>query len=262
MGRILLIAMLGAAMSAGEPATQPAESQSAESQPEDWQPPEPPGSKQRVDERRRMVRVQIAESRYLRDPVTDEAVLQAMTIAPRHVFVPDKWARRAYADGPLPIGHGQTISQPYIVGLMTELLALTPESKVLEIGTGSGYQAAVLGQLTPHVYSIEIIEPLAERARAVLDEQGYEDVKTRLGDGYFGWEEEAPFDAIIVTAAAGHLPPPLWEQLAPGGRIVIPIGSPHETQRLVMLTKDKEGRRKSRTITAVRFVPMTGRVAR
>ncbi|HWP41573.1 MAG TPA: protein-L-isoaspartate O-methyltransferase, partial [Tepidisphaeraceae bacterium] len=143
-----------------------------------------------------------------------------------------------------------------------EKLQLTPQSKVLEIGTGSGYQAAVLAHLTPHVYSIEIIQALAETARAALDAQGYKTVQTRRGDGYYGWEQAAPFDAIIVTAAAGHVPPPLWQQLAPGGRMVIPIGGPYEVQRLVVLTKQPDGSRKSQTVTAVRFVPMTGQIQR
>lgn len=180
-----------------------------------------------------------------------------MRVAPRHVFVPEHLRASAYADSPLPIGHGQTISQPYIVGLMTELLELTPESKVLEIGTGSGYQAAVAAQLTPHVYTIEIVEPLAEKAAATLREQGYATVQCRKADGYFGWKEAAPFDAIIVTCASGHLPPPLWDQLKPGGRMVIPIGGPYEVQRLVVATKGAGGERTTRTVTSVRFVPLT-----
>lgn len=192
-----------------------------------------------------------------RTPVRDKAVLAALRAAPRHVFVPHSRRRSAYADSPLPIGEGQTISQPYIVALMTELLDLTPDSKVLEIGTGSGYQAAVLAHLTPHVYTMEIIKPLAERAARTLREQGYTEVHTRRADGYFGWEDEAPFDAIIVTCAAGHLPPPLWQQLKTGGRIVIPIGGPHEVQRLIVVTKQPDGKRRSKTVTAVRFVPLT-----
>jgi len=222
-----------------------------------WRPPKPPASKERVDERRRMVRLQIAEPTDGRDPVKDKKAVEALGIAPRHVFIPETNRRWAYADSPLPIGHGQTISQPYIVALMTAQLDLTPKKKVLEIGTGSGYQAAVLAQLTPHVYTIEIVEPLAKRAAKALAEQGYKDIKTRCGDGYFGWKEHGPYDAIIVTCAAGHLPPSLWEQLKPKGTIVVPIGGPYEIQRLVAITKTKEGKRKSRTITAVRFVPLT-----
>jgi protein-L-isoaspartate(D-aspartate) O-methyltransferase len=145
-----------------------------------------------------------------------------------------------------------------MVALMTELLELTPESKVLEIGTGSGYQAAVLAHLTEHVYTVEIIAPLAKRADQTFTEQGYDEIVRKQADGYHGWKEHAPYDAIIVTCAAGHLPPALWEQLKPGGRIVIPIGSPHELQRLVRVTKSETGRRKSETIMGVRFVPLTG----
>ncbi|MBI4718957.1 MAG: protein-L-isoaspartate(D-aspartate) O-methyltransferase [Planctomycetes bacterium] len=205
----------------------------------------------------RMVEEQIARPRDGRTPVTSAAVIEAMKTVPRHAFLPPASHHLAYVDAPVPIGHGQTISQPYIVALMTELLELTPGARVLEIGTGSGYQAAVLAQLTPHVYTIEIIKPLADRARSTLDEQGYRSIQTRRSDGYFGWPVEAPFDAIIVTCAAGHLPPPLWEQLKPGGRIVIPIGGPRETQRLVVITKTAAGERQSRTVTSVRFVPLT-----
>jgi len=229
--------------------------------PESW-PPNPPAGKQRAEERHRMVLTQIQRPSDGRDRVQDPATLDAMRAVPRHAFVPTPLQDQAYQDSPLPIGHGQTISQPYIVALMTEKLQLTPQSKVLEIGTGSGYQAAVLAHLTPHVYSIEIIQALADAARAALDEQGYKTVQTRRGDGYYGWEEAAPFDAIIVTAAAGHVPPPLWQQLAPGGRMVIPIGGPYEVQRLVVLTKQPDGSRKSQTVTTVRFVPMTGQIQR
>ena len=219
--------------------------------------PTPPAAAERIDERAEMVAKQIEPSLLGRRAVKNAAILAAMRNVPRHAFVPRKLARQAYHDGPLPIGHGQTISQSYIVALMTDYLKLTPQSKVLEIGTGSGYQAAVLAELTPHTYTVEIIKPLAERAAKTLREQGYTGVHTRRADGYFGWEEEAPFDAIIVTCAAGHLPPPLWGQLKPGGRIVIPIGGPYETQRLVVVTKTPDGKRESRTITAVRFVPLT-----
>jgi protein-L-isoaspartate(D-aspartate) O-methyltransferase len=224
----------------------------------DW-PPKPRDADQRTDQRRDMVRRQIEQPSDARDAVRDTAVLEAMRQVPRHAFVHKDMLRRAYDDSPLPIGHGQTISQPYIVAVMTERLGLNANSKVLEIGTGSGYQAAVLAHLTPHVYSIEIIEALEKRARNALDGQGYKTVQTRAGDGYFGWPEAAPFDAIIVTAAAGHIPGPLWEQLAPGGRMVIPIGGVYEVQRLVVLSKQPDGKRRSETIMAVRFVPMTGR---
>ena len=217
----------------------------------------PPGAKEFTNKRDEMVVRQIERPWDGRRRVKDRAVLDAMRAVPRHAFVPEDVRRLAYADSPLPIGHGQTISQPYIVALMTELLELKPEAKVLEIGTGSGYQAAVLTHLTPHVYTIEIVKPLVERARRTLRDQGYSEVESRHADGYFGWKEEAPFDAIIVTCAAGHLPPPLWEQLKPGGRIVIPIGGPYEVQRLVVITKTPDGKRRSKTITAVRFVPLT-----
>ena len=220
--------------------------------------PGPPAASERADERARMVEQQMAHPPDARMRVTDEKVLEAMRIAPRHVFVPQRDRRNAYRDHPLSIGHGQTISQPYIVGLMTQLLELDEDAKVLEIGTGSGYQAAVLAHLTSQVYTIEIVEPLYERATKALAGQGYDTVRGKQADGYFGWPEHAPFDAIIVTCAAGHLPPPLWKQLAPGGRIVIPIGGPYQTQRLVVITKEPDGSRRSRTVLAVRFVPMTG----
>ncbi len=227
-----------------------------------WKPPVPPGARDRAEQRHGMVTEQIAEPRDGRMPIADKKVLEAMRTVPRHAFVPEAMSRHAYRDGPLPIGHGQTISQPYIVAMMTELLGLSENSKVLEIGTGSGYQAAVLAQLTPHVYSIEIVKPLAEKADEALREQGYSGVQRRQGDGYFGWKEAAPFDAIIVTCAAGHTPAPLWDQLKTGGRLVIPVGGPFEVQRLVVLEKTPEGRRKSRTITEVRFVPMTGEASK
>ena len=219
--------------------------------------PSPPAAKEFVEKRHDMVTRQIERPADGRTPVKDKAVLDAMRAVPRHAFVPDDVQELAYSDSPLPIGHGQTISQPYIVALMTELLRLTPGSKVLEIGTGSGYQAAVLAHLTPQVYTVEIIKPLVQRAEKTLQAQDYNMVQCRHGDGYFGWEEHAPFDAIIVTCAAGHLPPPLWEQLKPGGRIVVPIGGPYEVQRLVLLTKTPDGKRESKTITSVRFVPLT-----
>ena len=224
-----------------------------------WNPPEPRSGRDRVEEREKMVLRQIESPGWTRDAVTDTAVLQAMREVPRHVFVPREIRKQAYDDTPLPIGHGQAISQPYIVASMTGLLRLAPGMKVLEIGTGSGYQAAVLAHLTPLVYTIEIIEPLAKQAAETLVHEGYKDVRLRNGDGYFGWPEEAPFDAIIVTCAAGHLPPPLWDQLKPGGRIVIPIGGTFSVQRLVVVEKTLEGKRKTNSVMDVRFVPMTGR---
>jgi protein-L-isoaspartate(D-aspartate) O-methyltransferase len=233
------------------------EHEKATDQPEPFVPPVPPAASERVEERRALVDRHIART-YVGSPVVkNEKVLEAMRTVPRHVFVPSANRRQAYLDTPLPIGHGQTISQPYIVALMTDLLELTPDEKVLEIGTGSGYQAAVLAHLTPHVYTIEIIKPLAERAEKTLREQRYTNVHCRRADGYHGWKEEAPFDAIIVTCAAGHLPPPLWEQLKPGGRMVIPIGGQYEVQRLVVMTKLEDGSRRSETILSVRFVPLT-----
>ena len=206
-------------------------------------------------ERRAMVEETIAAR-----GVSDPAVLRAMRTVPRHVFVPAKYGDEAYADHPLPIGHGQTISQPYIVAWMTELLELQPEEKVLEIGTGSGYQAAVLAELDGvEVYSIEIIPELAEDARADLRSLGYDDDEVHLkqGDGYYGWEEHAPFDAIVVTAAPDHLPQPLVRQLADGGRIVIPIGPPGGYQTMWRFTKEGETLR-SENLGSVAFVPLTG----
>ncbi|MEE4217607.1 MAG: protein-L-isoaspartate(D-aspartate) O-methyltransferase [Xanthomonadales bacterium] len=191
-------------------------------------------------------------------PGLSESVLQAMMRVRRHEFVPAASRSQAYRNHPLPIGYGQTISQPYIVALMTDLLELSAGDTVLEIGTGSGYQAAVLAELVDRVYSIEIVEPLANQVKERLSRLGYENVTTRLGDGYYGWEEHAPFDAIVVTAAASHVPPPLIAQLKPGGRMVIPVGGQFMTQYLLLIAKDKEGEVTSRQITAVRFVPLTG----
>jgi protein-L-isoaspartate(D-aspartate) O-methyltransferase len=217
---------------------------------------------ERGSERRRMVAEQLASSPDGRQAVKDEAVLQALRLVPRHAFVPPLLTPVAYQDSPLPIGHGQTISQPYVVGLMTELLEVRRGDKVLEVGTGSGYQAAVLAQLGARVYSVEIVAPLAVAARRRLEALGYGSVRLREGDGYYGWAEEGPFDAVIVTCAAGHLPPPLWTQLRPGGRIVVPLGGPYDVQRLVVVTKTADGRRQSRTVTTVGFVPMTGAAQR
>ncbi len=229
----------------------------ASGQQESWAPPIAKDATARRGERDAMVKNQIAQPSDGRRPITHPAVLEALRAVPRHVFVPAEGSRLAYEDAPLAIGHGQTISQPYIVALMTDLLELTPQARVLEIGTGSGYQAAVLAHLTPQVYTLEIIEPLAERAADALRTQGYTQVNSRTADGYFGWPEAGPFDAIIVTCAAGHLPPALWDQLKPGGRIVVPIGGPYEVQRLVLISKGQDGAWNSKTITSVRFVPLT-----
>ncbi len=187
-----------------------------------------------------------------------EAVLKALDSVPRHSLIPESQQRYAYENRPLPIGYGQTISQPYIVALMTELVKPDANDVVLEVGTGSGYQAAVLAELVSHVYSIEIIEALAERARADLQKLGYANITSKLGDGYYGWAEHGPFDGIVVTAAASHVPPPLIEQLRAGGRMVIPVGSSFMTQLLLLIEKTAEGEVITRQIAAVRFVPLTG----
>jgi protein-L-isoaspartate(D-aspartate) O-methyltransferase len=186
----------------------------------------------------------------------DAAVLDAMRNVPRHAFVPAPHAASAYDNSPLPIGYGQTISQPYMVAEMTRLLDLDPSDRVLEIGTGSGYQAAVLTEFTRHVYTVEIIAPLADAARRRLHRLGYDVVRVRRGDGYYGWKKHAPFDGIIVTCAAGQIPPPLVQQLAPGGRMVIPVGPVYATQSLMLVTRDEQGRVHSRSLMAVRFVPL------
>jgi protein-L-isoaspartate(D-aspartate) O-methyltransferase len=188
----------------------------------------------------------------------NQRVMHAIGDVPRHEFVPEGSERVAYENRPLPIGHGQTISQPYIVALMTDLVDPQPEDTVLEIGTGSGYQAAILSPLVQDVYSIEIIEPLAEQAKVRLKRLGYDNVTTRLGDGYYGWEEHAPFDAIVVTAAASHVPPPLIAQLKTGGRMVIPVGGGFLTQQLLLIDKQEDNEIVTRQIAAVRFVPLTG----
>lgn len=188
----------------------------------------------------------------------DPRVKRALQEVPRHLFVPPAYRAYAYANRPLPIGHGQTISQPYIVALMTELLEPKPEHVVLEIGTGSGYQAAVLSRLVRQVYTVEIIEPLAKQARARLAELGYANVEVRLGDGYYGLEEHAPFDGIVVTAAASHIPPPLVQQLKPGGKMVIPVGGQFLTQSLMLVEKNLQGGVFTRQLLPVSFVPLTG----
>ncbi len=189
----------------------------------------------------------------------DERVMQAMAAVPRHEFVPRDLQPFAYENRPLPIGYGQTISQPYIVALMTDLLKVDGGDVVLELGTGSGYQAAILSGLVKRVYTIEIIEPLAEQAKSRLARLGYGNVTTRLGDGYYGWIEQAPFDGIIVTAAASQVPPPLIEQLKPGGRMVIPVGDRFFTQQLLLVRKTADGQITTRQVLPVRFVPLTGK---
>lgn len=189
--------------------------------------------------------------------ISDQRVLEVMGRVPRHLYVPDNQRWQAYADHPLPIGEGQTISQPYVVALMTEALHLKPSDRVLEIGTGSGYQAAVLAPLVQSVFSIEIRKPLAEMAEKRLREQGRRNVRVRYGDGYFGWEEAAPFDAIIVTAAVNHIPPPLIRQLKEGGRLILPLGSTTFSQTLTVVTKNGE-QLNVEQMGLVVFVPMTG----
>ena len=188
-------------------------------------------------------------------------VMNAMRKVERHRFVAPGSEREAYRNHPLAIGSGQTISQPYIVALMTDLLDLTGGEKVLEIGTGSGYQAAVLAELTATVYTIEIVEPLARTAQERLAAAGYRNIVTRIGDGYQGWREAAPFDAIMVTAAASAVPPALVEQLKRGGKLVIPVGAPNGYQELMRITKSADGKTQTQRMLAVRFVPMTGGAA-
>jgi protein-L-isoaspartate(D-aspartate) O-methyltransferase len=187
----------------------------------------------------------------------DPTVLQAMRTVARHEFVPDEVRGQAYEDQPLPIGFGQTISQPFIVALMTDLLDVAPDDKVLEIGTGSGYQAAVLSPLALEVYSVEIIPELGERATGVLQRLGFADVRTKVADGYYGWPEAAPFDGIVVTAAASQIPPPLVEQLKPGGRMVIPVGGAYFAQQLMLVEKAADSKVTTRQLLPVQFVPFT-----
>ena len=199
--------------------------------------------------RERMVDEQIRDR-----GIADEHVLKAMRRVPRHAFVPSQMQEMAYSDGPLPIGNSQTISQPYIVALMTEALGLKPGQKVLEVGTGSGYQAAILAEMGLDVYTIEFLPDLSEKAREILTQLGYEDIHYRCGDGHAGWPEEAPFDGIIVTAAPSRLPEPLGEQLKTGGRLVIPIGN--WGQDLYVYTRNEDGSLSGEVICAVRFVPL------
>lgn len=208
--------------------------------------------------REQMVDRQLAQGGMLgRDAIEDENVLDAMRTVKRHEFVPDQYRRQAYLDRPMPIGHGQTISQPYIVAYMTELLELEEDDVVFEVGAGSGYHAAVMAEIVEEVYTVEIVEPLAESCAERLERLGYDNITVRHADGYYGWEEHAPFDAIVVTAAASHIPPPLVEQLKPEGRMIIPVGPPMQTQNLMLVEKDEEGRVTRRNVMPVRFVPLT-----
>ena len=219
-------------------------------------------SDQYAEPRQKMVRAIEADvnetSLYINKKRLDARVMSVMGRVERHKFVPPSQQSWAYANQPLPIGHGQTISQPYIVALMTDLIGIDPGDKVLEIGTGSGYQAAVLAEMGAEVFTIEIIKPLASQASKRLTSLGYDKVKTRKGDGYYGWQEEAPFDAIVVTAAASHIPPPLIRQLKPGGVMIIPVGSRFMVQQLVLVSKNEAGDITTRQILPVRFVPLTG----
>lgn len=202
-------------------------------------------------ERKKMIKNQI-QSR----GITDKKTLEAIESVPRHLFVPDEYRDRAYDDGPLPIGYGQTISQPYIVAYMTELLNVGPDDIVLEIGTGSGYQAAVLSRIVKKVYTVEIIEELGLAAKERLKALNYDNVEVKIGDGYYGWEEHAPYDGIIVTAAAEFIPPPLIEQLKDNCNMIIPVGSPFNIQNL-MLVKKSGGKITTKSLIPVRFVPLT-----
>lgn len=245
LGILLLasVAIAGAALQTTEPAGGPgAEQQHGRRQ---------YGEQRHFEQRRsRMVDEQIR-----RRGLDDPRVLEAMKTVPRHRFVPEAWWEEAYADHPLPIGHGQTISQPYVVALMTSYLDLQPGDRVLEIGTGSAYHAAVLSRLAGEVYTIEIVEPLARRAEQILAELGYDNVHVRVGDGYRGWPEAAPFDAVLLTAAPPEIPRPLLDQLAVGGRLVAPVGD--RIQRLQVITRTPEGVVK-KLGDPVRFVPMVG----
>ncbi|HHT9138981.1 MAG TPA: protein-L-isoaspartate(D-aspartate) O-methyltransferase [Candidatus Wunengus sp. YC60] len=202
-------------------------------------------------QRKRMVAEQIAYR-----GITDKGVLEAMETVPRHLFIPEENRSYSYYDQPIPVGFGQTISQPYIVAFMTELLNLEKDDIVLEVGTGSGYQAAILSKLVKQVYTIEIIEGLGKEAAKRLKAMGHNNVEVRIGDGYKGWPEHAPFDAIIVTAAAEHIPQPLIDQLKPGGRLVIPVGGVYEVQDLMLITKDASSKVVKESIIPVRFVPL------
>ncbi len=189
----------------------------------------------------------------------DPRVMKVMARVPRDKFVPPEMRAAAFDNGPLPIGHGQTISQPYIVALMTDLLQLQPEHVVLEIGTGSGYQTAVLSELCRQVYSVEVVAALSEAATTRLQSLGYHNIATRTGNGYQGWPEYAPYDGIIVTAAASHIPQPLLDQLKPGGRLVIPVGLPYSYQELMLVSKDAQGATHSKSVLGVAFVPLIER---
>ncbi|HVS19813.1 MAG TPA: protein-L-isoaspartate(D-aspartate) O-methyltransferase, partial [Planctomycetota bacterium] len=225
-------------------------------------PQEGPRSGPMDDDSYAAARADMVERQVAARGIDDERVLAALRAVPRHRFVPAEFAREAYDDGPLPIGHGQTISQPYVVAFMTQIADLQPGERVLEVGTGSGYQAAVLAELGCEVWTVEIVQALAERAARDLREAGYTSVHVRAGDGYRGWPEHAPFDAIVVTAAPDHVPEPLLEQLAVGGRLVLPVGPQGWAgQEIVRITRTAEGYEREELLP-VRFVPMTGEAQR
>lgn len=254
---ILLITGSGLWIALNNPALFPADQQSNPSSIDivstdtlQW---ERPRFKQRKEERHQMV-----EKDIISRGITDSAIIAAMRHVPRHFFVPKNYQQYAYDDRPLPIGYKQTISQPYIVAYMTEILNIEPGDKVLEIGTGSGYQAAILSELTPDVYTIEIVKPLGDQAIRRFDILGYNTIQTKIGDGYQGWSEHAPFDAIILTAAPEKIPQPLIDQLAHKGVLVAPIGDIMKTQILTRITKTKDGKINRERMLPVRFVPMTG----
>lgn len=186
----------------------------------------------------------------------DPRVMEAMARVPREEFVPPELEYAAFDNGPLPIGHGQTISQPYIVALMTDMLQLEPDHRVLEVGTGSGYQTAILSLLCERVYTMEVVKELSEAAASLLERRGYYNIETRAGSGYDGWAEYAPYDGIIVTAAATHIPPALIDQLKPGGRLVIPVGQPYSHQELMLVEKDQRGGSHVKSVLGVAFVPL------
>jgi len=208
----------------------------------------------------RKEREDLVKRHIVAEGIKDPAVIQSMLTVPREEFVPKSYKRRAYQNNPLPLGYGKTISPPSIVALMTELLSVDEDDRVLEIGTGSGYQAAVLAQIVDTVFTIEIIEPLGVSAQKRIKRIGYENIHVRIGDGYYGWEEEAPFDAIIVTAAADHIPPPLLKQLKKGGKMCIPVGQTYFPQILKVVEKDKRGNITVHDILPVMFVPFTREV--
>lgn len=259
-GRLLailaILILLLACSPTVEPTVPPPEpSKTLPPEPTQTLPPSP--TAQEAMDARWEERMKMVDNQIRRRGVTDQDVLNAMEAVPRHEFVPPQYQGQAYADHPLPIGHGQTISQPYIVALMTELLQLKTTDRVLEIGTGSAYQAAILGEIVAEVYTVEIIEPLARDAKQRLERLGYTNVHTLNADGYYGWEEHAPYDAIIVTAAPDHIPQPLVQQLKDSAKLVIPVGPPGGYQTLWQVTKEGD-QVKKRNVTGVLFVPLTG----